>query len=555
MPPRKTACPRCREAGGDTAGDNLQVYIDGGYCHACGYTLTKKQLDQYLGAPSMTEPRRQRSEQDIAAELELIKTYPFGAPHKPDLPANLVQRAGIRYSVDDQGTPDAVYYPYYEGGHITDFKVRRLPKTFYCTSGKVNRAELFGQHLVQEGRRGLLVLVEGEDDKVAAEAMFAQTGMMYTVLSLQNGANEEGKLDSAVKRQFEFINSFKKVALCLDQDKPGKATTKALAEVLAPTQEVRLIKLPEGYKDAYDMYTAGQAHAFREALNNAERYTPEGIIEGPSITLAELQAPMQPGYALPFPMLEKKLHGLRKAEITLVTAGTGIGKTTWLRETGYHLITHHGLTIGSIYLEEQWQKTVNGYIAIDNNVPLPLLRIRPNIITQQQWQASYDKLLASGKTHYFKHFGSVASEHLIAKMRYMAIALGCDFIFLDHVTMVMSGNDTLNERKDIDILMTRLAELVNETGVGVIPVVHLKRSDGKDFNHGEEVGLTDLRGSSQLEALSWNVIALERDQQGTQPDVSKLRLLKNREWGSLGVCDRMVYNPQTGRMTAIATGL
>lgn len=35
---KTTACPRCRENGGDTRGNNLVVYDDGGYhCFACGY--------------------------------------------------------------------------------------------------------------------------------------------------------------------------------------------------------------------------------------------------------------------------------------------------------------------------------------------------------------------------------------------------------------------------------------------------------------------------------------------------------------------------------------
>ena len=86
-----------------------------------------------------------------------------------------------------------------------------------------------------------------------------------------------------------------------------------------------------------------------------------------------------------------------------------------------------------------------------------------------------------------------------------------------------------------------------------IPVVHLKRPVGtnKSFNRGDEVELTDLRGSQALEGLSWNVIALERDQQDRDKcDLSKIRLLKNREWGFLGVCDTLQYNHQTGRLKA-----
>ena len=91
-----------------------------------------------------------------------------------------------------------------------------------------------------------------------------------------------------------------------------------------------------------------------------------------------------------------------------------------------------------------------------------------------------------------------------------------------------------------------------ETGVGVIAVVHLKRRQGgkdKSFNEGGQVSLTDLRGSGGLEQMSWNVLALERNQQDMEEaNFSQLRILKSREHGFLGEADRLFFNPETGRL-------
>jgi twinkle protein len=100
---------------------------------------------------------------------------------------------------------------------------------------------------------------------------------------------------------------------------------------------------------------------------------------------------------------------------------------------------------------------------------------------------------------FYDHFGSLESERLLTMMRFMA-ASGCRFIVLDHISIVHSGNETNDERKDIDILMTKLASFVKETGVGVIAVVHLKR--GKNYNEGDAISLTDMRGSASIEQLS-----------------------------------------------------
>jgi twinkle protein len=100
--------------------------------------------------------------------------------------------------------------------------------------------------------------------------------------------------------------------------------------------------------------------------------------------------------------------------------------------------------------------------------------------------------------------------------------------------------------------MTKLAKLVVETGVGLIQVVHLKRPSGdKSFSTGGQVNLDDLRGSASLEHLSWTVVGLERDQQGESKDFSKIRLLKNRTVGFLGVADTLKYNAETGRLLPI----
>ena len=540
----KAPCPKCRQEGRDASGDNLHLYEDGhGHCHACGY-----HVNDYSAEGGKVSEKRDKT--TALAELELIKTFPIGNRVDKNIGANVCEFYGVRYSSDSGGYQDACYYPYYSGGKLVDFKKRIYPKTFYTITGAINKADLFGENTVPPDRRGLLIITEGEDDALAGKEMLWMCGRDYSIVSMPNGADENGVIDNTVLRRLEFITSFKRVALCFDNDDAGKRTARALAEILAPSCQVRIMRLPDGIKDAYDLKQTGDYRAFLTCLQNAESYTPEDIIEGQDVSLAFLKEPAAQGLSLPYAKLQNKLHGIRP-EITILCAGTGIGKTTLAREIDYHLVDYHQQKVGCIFLEEQWKKTGQGFIAIDNNVPLPILRVNPNVLTPEQWQASYDKMFTSGRVNFLKHFGSIDSELLIRKMRYLALAIGCRHITLDHITMTHSGNESRDERKDIDILMTRLAEFVTETNVGVTAIVHLKRlgGDAQSFNEGAEVSLTHLRGSSQLEALSWNVIALERDQQSlTHADVSQLRLLKNREWGFLGLCDKLIYNSTTGRL-------
>ena len=98
----------------------------------------------------------------------------------------------------------------------------------------------------------------------------------------------------------------------------------------------------------------------------------------------------------------------------------------------------------------------------------------------------------------------------------MIVALGCKRIFLDHLSIVVSGMDNDEdggERKAIDKLMTNLRSLVEETGATMFVVSHLKRPEKKGHEEGGQVSLSQLRGSGAIAQLADMVIGLERNQQ------------------------------------------
>jgi twinkle protein len=167
---------------------------------------------------------------------------------------------------------------------------------------------------------------------------------------------------------------------------------------------------------------------------------------------------------------------------------------------------------------------------------------------------AFDEVMGSGWWIY-DHFGSSHIDVLLNKIRYMIVGLGIDVLVLDHISIIVSGLETdggSDERKTIDLFMTKLRSLIEETGVMVLAVVHLRRPDnkGKSYNEGRTVALSDLRGSGSLEQLSDAVVALERDQQadGDEANVSHIRILKNRPLGITGEAGSCRYDVETGRL-------
>ena len=101
----------------------------------------------------------------------------------------------------------------------------------------------------------------------------------------------------------------------------------------------------------------------------------------------------------------------------------------------------------------------------------------------------------------------------MSRIRYMAKGLDCKWIILDHLSIVVSSQENGDERKAIDRIMTNLRSIVQETGVGMFLISHLKRSSGVAHEDGGKISLADLRGSQSIAQLSDMVIGLERNQQ------------------------------------------
>lgn len=247
----------------------------------------------------------------------------------------------------------------------------------------------------------------------------------------------------------------------------------------------------------------------------------------------------------------------------LLEDGTVTHNTTVCKEIGYELVKS-GAKVGHIFLEEDQVKTQQTYLALDNNVPLPRFREDPSIVPRERLEKSYKELIDNGRTLWMHHGGKLDPAKVMHHLEWMTVK-GVEYVILDHISMVFSGHQTSNERKDIDLLLTEMAAWVTESGVHAIVVSHIKRTNrpapkDKDgtvkYPYWQEVCLDDARGSGSFEQLAWNIIAIEpeRLEDGARGRI-RTRVLKNREWGWLGLGDVLEMHPQTGRLQTCETYL
>lgn len=510
----------CSDCG---SSDACAVYSDGHtYCFSCEKTHKEASGE----AISTTAPNR-----------AFITTLKPRAIQSRGIKLETCQKYG--YEVGTVGS-DILHIAYYcKGGVRTAQHVRKVADKDFYWIGDSKNVELFGQHLWGREKGKQIIITEGEIDCLTVAQCLNLT---WPVVSLPSGIKSATK---AVLKNFEFLTKFDTIILAFDDDAPGCEGVQAVAPVL-PVGKVKVMKY-DGCKDANELYVKSGAKAVVDQVYNATPYRPDGIVSGLDI-LTRMKEKPQIGYEIDIPQLNAILRGFDKKRLYMFTAGSGIGKSTLVHEIGHQLVVKHGLNLGIMALEESVREAALRHVTIEVNKPMHL----EEEISEDQIQSYYDKYFATNHYHFYEHFGSSDIDVLLNKIRYMVMALGCDFVILDHISIVVSGSDEFNEseRKLIDRFMTALRSLIEETGAGVLAVVHLKRpsGQGKGYNEGRAVSLSDLRGSGGLEQMSDTVIALERDQQGKHPNISQIRVLKNRKAGKVGLVDKMKYFEDTGRL-------
>ena len=429
------------------------------------------------------------------------------------------------------------HYYFDSSGKAVGAKVRTKDKQFRC-EGDVS--SLYGMQLFKHktAKDQKLIIVEGEMD-----AMSVYECQPWPVVSIPNGAAAAKK---AIQKNYEWINHYDKIVLFFDNDEAGQEAANQAASVLPPSKT--FIGFLDEYKDASEALQAGDNEAVRQVLNfNHKQYQPDGIVDAK--TLLELVTTPSPpsDHDYPFKGLNKLLHGIRYGELVTLTAGSGVGKSSILREICAYLLSK-GERCGYLALEESNRRTALGLMSVAARKSLHLGEQQRGELTE-----IFDQTIANWNLHLFDGFGSYDPDHIYNRIEYMAAGLDTKVIFLDHLSILLSGLEG-DERRMIDNTMTRLRSLVERTGITLFLVCHTTTPpNGQSHEEGGRVQLRSLRGSRSIGQLSDAVIALERDQQsGSERNATTVRVLKNRYSGEVGEACQLNYDLDTCKFNETA---
>ena len=507
-------CPRCESV------DNLAIYDDGhGWCFTpgCGYRQNGEQsTDQIFEEKNLME--------FIKGEIEPLK--------KRGINKNTVDK--WNYEIGEFKGKKVQIANYKKDGRVIAQKLR-FPNKDFLFIGDTKEAGLYGKHLWEKGK--MITICEGELDALSVSQAL---GNKWPVVSVPTGAAGAKK---AIQNDLEYLENFESVILMFDNDEAGQKAVDDCVQLFSPGK-VKIANLP--LKDPNEMIQAGRGAEIINQIWNAKSYRPDGIIDGQDTW--ELVSTTQKSESMPYPFngLNNMTQGIRKGEIVTITAGSGVGKSQVCREIAYSLMLQDQ-KVGYLALEENTKRTALGFIGLYLNKPIHLQSVD---YTPEELKEGFDNVLGTGNLFLYDHWGSMEISNLFSKIRYLVKGVGCTHIVLDHITIILSGLEGGDERRLLDFVMTKLRSLVEEVQCSLILVSHLRRPQGdKGHEEGVRTTLNQLRGSHGIAQLSDIVIGCERNQQDEEnPDLTTVRVLKNRWTGETGIANTLFYSKETGRM-------
>lgn len=485
-------CPSC------SSSDAYAEYDDGhGYCFSCEY---------YHPAKTDTVG----SDRDVFT-YELLP--------RRGITAGVFKNFDVRTKIDAEGKPISVGFRYPNG----DIKVRLVDsKTFYWIKNSTLPTGLFGRDKFDAGSHKYVIITEGEYDACS----------MYQVLKIPSVSVRSASSalrDCTVERS--WLNSFERIYLCFDGDAPGREATQRVAR-LFDFDKVWDIRLTTR-KDANEYLVAGEETELRNIFWNSRKYLPESIISTAEEFSAILSTEPRAGISYPFAGLTEKTYGIRLGESVLITAQEGVGKTELMHHIEYKLLEETDDNVGAIFLEElprRHLQTLAG-IKLKAAVHLP----DSGYSTAEVSQALREIVKRDDRLYLYRNFGSDDPEVLLDTIRFLVAGRGCRYILLDHISMVVSGLSTEDERRKLDHIATKLEMMVKELNYALIIVSHVN-----------DLGQT--RGSRYISKIADVRIDVARDLTSVS-DVGRrtihLSVSKNRPAWQTGPAGSYCYNPLT----------
>ena len=548
----KNPCPSCGSS------DALHWYGegDGAFCFSCGYSILSDAKREELGLNDYVYEEGVMTKECITKEeVEKLKGYTGTDGKGSRKITNETYKAyatRFKYSEMD-GEVVETYYPYFENGVVSGFKVRIAnPKDFRST-GKIGKdSDLFGQWKWKNGGGKYVVLCAGEVDCMSAYQMLedyrkSRGSDFDAIPCVSSGIGESGSYKQ-VQKHYEWINSYERVVVVYDQDDAGHKAVEKLAEVI-PKGKMFVVTLP--LKDVNEMLDKGKEKQFIRCFYDAKPYTPTGVVGSSQLYEAILEEAKVK--KLEFPPFMAKLNDMTAGGVSLgtigtISASTGQGKSSIVNECVFHWLFNSPHKIGVVSMEQN--KGQYGELMLSRYLKKKLGKMNPE---EKLVYLQTPEVVAAQKDLFINDDGvdrwMVVDDRdgdvdsLKDAIEKLIIACNCKVVVIDTISDMFDGLSTDEQA----VLMKWQKSIVNRYNVAIINISHQRKaaSGEKDGGQGAMGNESSLHGTSTLIKSSAWILMLARDKMSEDPvtrNTTRLGLPKNRGAGETGDAGSLYYD-------------
>jgi twinkle protein len=363
-----------------------------------------------------------------------------------------------------------------------------------------------------------LIITEGEFDAIA----IAQLGACQ-VVSLPNGA---ASVTTTFKNHYDYLQTFTEIYIAFDMDEAGEKAVNEAKKLISP-KKFRRIMFPA--KDANDWVkdNAGVEKAdLDDLMRNAARIYVDEIVHFRDLPETFYHA-RDKGIPTGWKDLDNLIGGIRPKEMTVISADTGAGKTTFSVNLLCNLIKKHpsGFWINS------WEMD---YEVIIRKVASIVLgsKFKTQAFTTEQikafkaWMQKHNAMINPKRSK-----ADIPTLHKQVEMA--SKVYGVKYVLLDHLDYISATSKEKEGHEKIKDAIVGIHDMALEFDVHIILIAHPKQlEDGSGKMH-----MGQLKGSAAIKQYADNILLLQNMAQvdlASPDNRMKVLIPKNRFFGTKG---------------------
>jgi len=231
--------------------------------------------------------------------------------------------------------------------------------------------------------------------------------------------------------------------------------------------------------------------------------------------------------------------GIHKGAFTVVLAPTGIGKTEFMRYLEWQCFEHGEYSYALCHLEETQLRSILGLVSYDLRQNLTRKDLIENSGRENDVLQSMRNLTRDERVYQFSVRTDDTVDDMIDNIRFLVNAMGVDYIFLEPIQDIVTG-DVSNKESLLTDLTNKLKRLAPELNVGIVVIAHA--NDDGEAKYCRSI----VQGAAYEIKLDRNPDAEDETERNTM-NVYVGR--KNRTGGGSGYAGALTFDRDTYMLT------